>query len=381
MMSMVSCLYNLIVVLFVKFVKTYFMNFVLTKFSPRIIVIVIKKHIHYFTTPADKGNINMDIRNAKYDIQILAQVAEMYYLEDMSQLEISKMLSCSRSMISVMLSEAKEKGLIEIKIKNPAGNVSELSDVLKKHFGLKNCVVVPTMATSLKILNRIVSSQAANLVKGYFRPHKSVGVAWGTTCYEFMHIFPASSMISNITVVPLVGGSASAAFEYQLNEMVRMFSEKTNGIPSFIYAPAYADSEEDKKLYMNSAGMKNIVNLWDHLDVAIVSIGAPPDYYINNDIENPYEVLQQYKDNPAKPVGDIIARRFNLNGEFLSSSFNNRLVAATPEQLTRIKDVFCIAAGRHKILSIIAGLRTGIINHFITDENTAKAVVSFLNDI
>ena len=67
---------------------------------------------------------------------------------------------------------------------------------------------------------------------------------------------------------------------------------------------------------MNSAGMKNIVNLWDHLDVAIVSIGAPPDYYINNDIENPYEVLQQYKIIQPKPVGDIIARRFNLNGEF-----------------------------------------------------------------
>ena len=113
-------------------------------------------------------------------------------------------------MISVMLSEAEGKRGSSKSDQNPDGNVSELSDVLKKLFGLKNCVVVPTMATSLKILNRIVFFTGRKSCEGlFFVPHKSVGVAWGTTCYEFMHIFPASSMISNITVVPLVGKRVS----------------------------------------------------------------------------------------------------------------------------------------------------------------------------
>lgn len=320
----------------------------------------------------------MDIRKAKEDLLILTQVAKMYYQEEMSQLEISKVLSCSRSMISTMLTEAKEKGLIEFKIKDPTENVTELSDALIQHFGLRTCVVVPTTATSPRILNRIISTQAASLVGEYLKPNTSLGVAWGTTCYEFMHSFPDSTSVSNITIVPLVGGATSSAFEYQLNEMVRLFAKKTNGTPSFIHAPAYADSEEDKELYMNSAGMKNIIKLWDNLELAVVSIGAPPDYYINQDAELPHELLNQYQDNLQKPVGDIIARRFNYNGEFLSSSFNDRLVAATPEQLKNIKDVFCIAAGKHKVLSIIAGLRTGIISHFVTDENTARAVLSIL---
>jgi len=40
--------------------------------------------------------------------------------------------------------------------------------------------------------------------------------------------------------------------------------------------------------------------------------------------------------------------------------------------------VMCIAAGAHKVMSILGVLRTGIIHYFVTDENTANEVLHLL---
>jgi DNA-binding transcriptional regulator LsrR (DeoR family) len=47
--------------------------------------------------------------------------------------------------------------------------------------------------------------------------------------------------------------------------------------------------------------------------------------------------------------------------------------------LRRVENVICIAAGKHKILSIIGALRTNVVNYFVTDENTARSVLELLD--
>ena len=48
--------------------------------------------------------------------------------------------------------------------------------------------------------------------------------------------------------------------------------------------------------------------------------------------------------------------------------------------LRRVENVVCIAAGKHKILSIIGALRTNVINYFVTDENTARSVLELFDN-
>ena len=50
---------------------------------------------------------------------LLADVAEMYYLEQKNQAEIAKAVGVTRSMISRMLTEARESGIVEIRIQRP----------------------------------------------------------------------------------------------------------------------------------------------------------------------------------------------------------------------------------------------------------------------
>lgn len=313
--------------------------------------------------------------DAKYDIHIMVQVAQMYYMDGLTQENIANQLGISRSSISMILSEARNYGIVDIKIKNPQNNNDELSEMIRNEFNLKSCYVVPVNAKLVKILTKVVATQGAFLSEKEIKSHSSLGVAWGTTCYECMMAFRNNSNLYDIHVVPLIGGTNRISSEYQLNEMVRNMAEKLQGTPSFIYAPALADTIEEKDIIMKTMAMQSIVEAWNKLDVAIVSVGAPPEYYNSKMQYDPYEMKKMFESDPMRPVGDICARRFNLNGDFLQNDYNQKIMGIGEEELKRTGKVICIAAGTYKTLSILGALHTEAIDMLITDENTARSVL------
>jgi len=315
---------------------------------------------------------------SKYDMQMMVHVSKMYYMEGLTQQSIAKELGISRSYISMILSEARELGIVEIKIKNPLASNEELANALSKAFGLANCYVTPTVVTALTPLTKILAAQGAIVAEKLIENHSTVGVAWGLTCYEFMEAFSNNTGLFDVNVVPLIGGSHHLSSEYQLNEMVRLFAEKLRGTPSFIYAPALAESIEDKALHMKSQYMQSIAEKWRKIDVAIVGVGSPPEYYSDKSQFDPVALQKSYEVNADKTVGDIGARRFNIHGQFLKNDYNDRIMGIDEESLKSAKNVLSIAAGHHKVLSIIGALKLNIITHFVTDENTAKTILTLI---
>lgn len=315
----------------------------------------------------------------RYDMQMMVQVAKMYYMEGLTQEKIAKHLGISRSSISMILSEAKDFGIVEITVKDPKNNVQTVADKFIAKFSLKNCLVVPTAIDTPNLITKIVASQGADLAQEVLNSHTTVGIAWGSTCYEFMMSFVNKGKLNDINVVPLIGGTSRISSEYQLNEMVRMFAEKLEGVPSFIYAPAIAETIEDRDLYMQSLSMKSIVEKWNNMDAAVVSAGAPPEFYISNLVNEPETMKPVYEADRNKVVGDISARRINIHGEFLDNDYNARVMGICEPSLRKIDNVICIAAGKAKILSIIGALRTGVVDYFVTDESTARSVLELLD--
>ncbi len=308
----------------------------------------------------------------RYDMQLMVQVAKMYYSEGLKQDSIAYKLGISRSSISLILSQAKEMGLIEINIKDPRKNVQEIAERMTLQFGLDDCLVIPTVTDSVHIINRVIVSQGADYVENLLESNTTIGIAWGLTCYEFMLSFKNRRQLRGINVIPLIGGTSRISSEYQLNEMVRMFAETLRGTPTFIYAPAIAESLSDKDLYMQSTSMKAVMKKWDEMDVAVISAGAPPESYIN---DSDFDPIHMPPKDEIRAVGDICARRFNIRGEFIENEYNQRIMGISEQQLRSIRKVVCIAAGAHKVLAIIGALRTGIVKYLVTDEATARIIL------
>ena len=317
---------------------------------------------------------------ARYDVQLMSQVAKMYYMEGLKQEKIAQQLGISRTSVSMVLSEARDFGIVEISVKDPKNNVQDVSDELINRFGLKGCLVVPTAIDSIHLITKVIASQGADFAESILKSHSIVGIAWGSTCYEFMLSFANRSKLSDINVVPLIGGTSRIPSEYQLNEMVRMFAEKLQGSPSFIFTPAIAESIVDRDLYMQSTSMKSIMEKWNSMDAVIVSAGAPPEWYSTRMIVEPLKMKPMYEANRSAAIGDICARRFNLMGEFLQNDYSDRVMGIAEDNLRRIENVICIAAGKQKVLSIIGALRTNVIDYLVTDESTGHSVIKLTND-
>ena len=57
------------------------------------------------------------MKDSRFDIALMVKVAQMYYLDGLKQEDIAKALSISRSLTSMILTEAKEVGIVEIQVK------------------------------------------------------------------------------------------------------------------------------------------------------------------------------------------------------------------------------------------------------------------------
>ncbi len=315
------------------------------------------------------------------NIQKLVEISKMYYEQNMTQEGIAKVFKMSRSAVSMALTEAKSLGIINIQIKDPSVNNAELAASLEQYFGLKKCIVVPSGTHDEEALLRVMTSQAVRLAAELFRSHSSIGVAWGNTLYEFMRNFPNETTLCDVTVVPLVGTSPLLTHEFQLNESIRMFADKLRGYPIFIYSPGLVDTMEDRESIVNSSYMQPILDLWQHLDYAVIGIGRSTDREGKRKFfTNCQSMLDEVCRCPEMAIGDICARRINIRGEFIDNDFNRKLIGITADNLLNAKNVLAMAVGSSKVLAIIAALRTKTIHYFVTDENTAQQVMNLIEN-
>ena len=72
----------------------------------------------------------------------LAYVARRYYLDDQKQSDIARELGVSRPLVSRMLSEARELGIVEITVHEPGAQTTRLMDRLRLSGSIRGGVLV-----------------------------------------------------------------------------------------------------------------------------------------------------------------------------------------------------------------------------------------------
>ncbi len=308
------------------------------------------------------------------DLELMVSVARMYYQRGLKQEEIARKVKVSRASVSLLLAEARRRGIVEITIRNPLDDNVELSREISSAFGLARCVVVPAAVRETETLIDLASARAAAVFDQEAKSGDVVGIAWGRTCQAFMSHYAPRRLLHGLQVVPLIGGSDRTLQRYQLNEMVRAFAEKLGAMPAFIHAPALAASRKDFELYMGSSSMKAVLDMWRGITIAVVSVGAPP---VSREFDGSRVPARRRKNaSPdALPIGDICARYFDVKGRFVEDELSGRIIGIPVESLRRIPKVLCVAAGVEKAYSLLGALKTGCVTILVTDERTATALL------
>ena len=94
----------------------------------------------------------------------LAYVARRYYLENQRQSDIARELGVSRPMVSRMLAEARELGVVEITVHDPETRIATLLERLRLSTSIRGGVLVEDGADE-DATNQLLSQGAVELLR------------------------------------------------------------------------------------------------------------------------------------------------------------------------------------------------------------------------
>ena len=78
----------------------------------------------------------------------------------------------------------------------------------------------------------------------------------------------------NLTFIPLLGGTGNIDYTLDANHVVDHLSKAFCGEGQHLYVPAVVSHVQTKRTLMKEDSIRQIMNAYDHLNVALVGIGT-----------------------------------------------------------------------------------------------------------
>lgn len=303
-------------------------------------------------------------------LKLMVEVSKLYYIHGLSQSEIAKKVYISRPQVSRILSEAREKNIVSITVRDPFSEEYRISNALKEKYNLENVVVVnienkdPLKAIAEEI-PRVISPIVC---KGDY-----IGISAGKTlamCSRYSMIYNAT----DITFVPLLAGANFQGIDWYANNNCQRFSERMDSRHMVLNTPLIISEEAIRNNLINNQAIKPVFDAYDKLDIIITGIGqTTTDSSLGQCDISDEEVLSANKDG-AKA---IIAGSFvDSEGNEILQEQSNMFLGAKIKHIRKCPCVIAVAEGLNKIEAIQSVLKGGIINILCTSLETAKGLLA-----
>jgi len=298
-------------------------------------------------------------------IKRLIEISKLYYEQDKTQSEIANLYQVSRPLISRMLKEAKEMGIVHIEICQPSDGNQIILNQVRNAYHIFGGVIAPNKSNE-NMTNESLIASSLEYMKSLHQ--KNYGIGWGGIIGQLISTMEKSEVNEGFSqkVCPLVGNSGVSNRNYHSNELVRIFAERTNSQPNYLYAPALAATEQELRQIKELENYKVVFDEWSHLDVALVNIGNYPSTPDFASVVRYGEMLKK-----RKAVGRLLNYYFDLKGDILYSDMDYAIQIPL-ELLARTQHVVGIAGANIHCKALLGAMRTGIFQHIIAPENQTK---------
>jgi len=305
--------------------------------------------------------------------KFLSRIAKLYYLEGLTQQEITGRLNISRTKISRYLDEARKDKIVEIKINFPEEDYSNLEYSIEKKFKIKECVIVPTFNKKEEIV-KMMADPLNNLFERVLVNGSYLGVGWGSTLKTVADYINVHGK-SDIKVVPIIGGLGKIGTGVHTNSVAKSIADRLGSISYVMYSPAILDTKEIREVIENDSNTREIIKLSKKIETALVGLSdIGPDSTL---IKTGNFSLEEFKYlDGLGVVGDVNLIFIDENGNHIPNSIDERIVRISPDRLKKVKNVIGVAFGKRKLKVILGALRGGLINILFTDEEIAENIIS-----
>ncbi len=305
------------------------------------------------------------------------RAAQLYYLQDMTMEAIARELQTSRSSVSRLLSQARQSGLVEIRVRTSEETELRLAEGIRARFGIAAHVVpVPQNLSEVERLERVAMS-AARLLPMFIDSHMIIGVAWGSTLDAISRQLPQKET-HNSTVVQLngAGNTVTTGVDYASEILQRFGAAFGSGIQQFP-VPAFFDDPATKEAMWRERSTRRVLELQSRADVLLFGLGSPFSELPSRVYSGGYLDKEDYRRLRAdRVVGDIATVFFREDGTWRDIAFNARATGPSFTVMKRAARRVCVVAGPQKLPSLRGALATGLITDLVLDEQLAEQLLA-----
>jgi DNA-binding transcriptional regulator LsrR (DeoR family) len=311
--------------------------------------------------------------------RLLVKVSRFYYEQELTQSQISERLRLSRQKVQRLLKQAKDQGIVQVTIRPVIGAFPDLERKLENRFGLQEAVVIETTNFADQfVVAREVGVGAADYLRRVIKPQDSIVVSWGGSLLGMVNALYGSvqrSELNGVKVIQGLGGLGDPNKEVHAADLTRRLAQVFGGEAVLLPTPAVAGTREARDTYIEDPFVSQVLEQAQSADLAVMGIGAPRldsilmregKIVTGQDLEN----LQQ---NGA--IGDINLRFFDENGKIVQSSFDQRVIGLTLDEIQKIERVVGVAGGQAKVSAIRGALAGELVDVLVTDQITAQRVL------
>lgn len=322
------------------------------------------------------------------DIELLIEVASLYYEKNHRQDEIARMVGTSRSGVSRMLARARVLGLIDIHVHHQVPMAPELSEALVGKFPLLDALVLRCPALGEYTVGEI-GALAANYVDRRIQrsfatehPVRRIGVSWGLSILELVKALRPRShpmldviqIMGSVDMTKMVGVDAP--------EVTRRFAAVYGARCHYMRAPLFVENALVRDGLLKERGLRRVFQLMEQMDIALVGVGGirpdAPGLFHTGYFSEHKDLVRRLVRRQA--VGDICGNYFRIDGTLCAPEVLERLVSVSLETLHKVPLVIGLVTGEGKAQALLGALRTGVINVLITDDTCARALLQLVEE-
>lgn len=304
------------------------------------------------------------------DLQVRA--AWLYYVEDLTQEQISRAMAISRAKVVRLLHAAREDGIVAIRVGAKGGEQIALERRLVERFDLGEAVVAPSPADDAQVAE-VVGRAAATYLIEQVRDGISIGVGWGNTldkCAQALSV----QRFERVSVISLLGGMTHSR-GVNPSAVARRMADAFGANCYQLTAPLVVADEAMRAALWAEPGLSDLRKRARHVDLALVSVGDVSEQAtLFREGLLPRAELATLID--AGAVGDLLCRFLDGEGRGVDHPARHRVVALDLNDLRRVPRIVIASGGQRKIGALSAALKAVRASVLITDEAAARGLLA-----
>lgn len=314
---------------------------------------------------------------ADRNIKLLTEICYLYYDKDLTMAQIAKQLNMTRQNVSKFIKKAKDDNFVQIYINSPVIESIELEYQLKKAYGLNDVVVIQNKILHQDHLDESLGLAAANYIKKILKPQLNIGIDSSSAIKHMSEIFSRVNYLplEDVNLIQIRGSINKIPYTGSSGYIIGTLAKALKANEIYLYAPCVVENSEVKNICINEPNIKDTIDYYKNLDIAFVGVS---DINELESLVDPFGISSEELEviRQSNAVGDVCFNYFNDRGYFFNHPLKERIISIQSEELKKTKNVVFIGGGERKRESILGALKSGIVDSFITDENTANYLLS-----